>query len=116
VSVSEVAERTSFLGAGSFFEGKLSFAETVHIDGHFRGDVRADGVLVVGETGIVEATVAVRRLVVRGAVIGQVSAKEGVRIEASGRVEGRVTTPRIAIADGGQLNAQLDMGESSLAG
>ncbi len=115
--MSEAGERpSSFLGAGSFFEGKLSFSEVVHIDGHFRGDVRADGVLEVGETGIVEATVSVRRLVVRGVLIGQVSAKEGVRIEATGRIEGRVTTPRIAIADGGHLTAQLDMGESVLAG
>lgn len=111
--MSETSDRpTSFLGAGSFFEGKLSFSEVVHIDGHFRGDVRADGVLEVGETGIVEATISVRRLVVRGVVIGQVTAKEGVWIEATGRLDGRVTTPRIAIAEGAEITTQLDMGES----
>ena len=103
---------TSFLGPGAFFEGKLSFADTAHIDGHFRGDVRADGTLVVGESGVVESeTIAVHTLVVRGSVVGSVEAKQGVRVTATGSLAGRVTTPRFAVEEGGRIAASIAMGE-----
>ena len=103
---------TSFLGAGAFFEGKLSFTDTVHIDGHFRGDVRADGTLVVGESGVVESEmIVVQALVVHGSVVGNVEAKRAVRITATGRLAGRVTTPRFAVEEGGRIAASIAMGE-----
>lgn len=102
----------SFLGAGASFEGKLSFGGTVHIDGHFRGDVRADGTLVVGERGVVEAeAIAVGALIVRGSVIGSVDAKQSVCVTETGRLEGRVMTPRFSVEEGGRVNAAIEMGE-----
>jgi cytoskeletal protein CcmA (bactofilin family) len=105
-----VSDVESFVGRGAFFEGKLAFGGTVRIDGHLRGDVRGDGTLVVGEAGTVEAAVHVASLEVLGAVIGEIVAKERVRVSARGRVEGRITTPRLVVEDGALLSAKIDMG------
>ncbi len=105
-----MSESESFVGRGAFFEGKLAFGGTIRIDGHLRGDVRGDGTLVVGEGGLVEATVQVGSLVVLGAVVGEIIAKERVRIAPRGRVEGRIQSPRLVVEEGALISAQIDMG------
>jgi cytoskeletal protein CcmA (bactofilin family) len=105
-----VSESESFVGRGAFFEGKLAFGGTIRIDGHVRGDVRGDGTLVVGEGGTVEATIDVGSLVVLGAVVGEIVAKERVRVAPRGRVEGRVRSPKLVVEEGALVSAQIDMG------
>jgi cytoskeletal protein CcmA (bactofilin family) len=105
-----MSEVESFLGRGAFFEGKLAFSGSVRIDGHLRGEVRGDGTLVVGETGVLEAAVDVGALVVEGAVVGQVVAKERVRVASRGRIEGGVSTPSLVVEDGALVSAKVEMG------
>ena len=40
---------TAFIDQGSEFEGKLSFKDTVRIDGRFRGEISSENTLIVGE-------------------------------------------------------------------
>ena len=77
-------ELQAFLDVGTSFEGKVSFSGTVRMDGHFKGEGVAEGTLVVGETGTVEADLTVRSLIIRGSVIGNIIAKERVhRVDVS---------------------------------
>ncbi|MFQ5514356.1 MAG: polymer-forming cytoskeletal protein [Myxococcota bacterium] len=100
----------AFLDSGTSFEGKISFTGVVRIDGHFRGDISAEGLLVIGETGLVEANLQVGSLVVRGTVEGDVIARERVEIAASGDLEGSLHTPVLCVEDGGRLAAKVSMG------
>ena len=101
----------AFLDQGTFFEGKLSFQSAIRIDGHFRGEAQADGTLVVGEGGLVEADLSVTVLIVHGTVIGDAVAKERVHVAATGRVAGSLASPRVRIDEGAQIEARVQMGE-----
>ncbi len=101
----------TFLDSGTSFEGKISFTGSVRIDGHFRGSASADGTLIVGETGTIDAKLEVRSLIVRGSVVGEVTAKERVEIGPQGRLDGVVRTPRLRIDEGARLTARIEMGE-----
>lgn len=105
----------TFLDSGTSFEGKISFTGSVQIDGHFRGSASADGTLVVGETGTIDAKLEVRCLIVRGSVVGEVTAKERVEVGPQGRLEGVVRTPRLRIDEGARLAARIEMGEPARA-
>ena len=48
---------TAFIDQGSEFEGKLSFRDTVRIDGRFRGEISSENTLIVGESGEIEASI-----------------------------------------------------------
>ena len=48
---------TAFIDQGSEFEGKLSFKDTVRIDGRFRGEISSENTLIVGESGEIEAAI-----------------------------------------------------------
>ena len=56
----------TFLGKDTAFEGKLSFNGRIRIDGHFKGEIEAQGNLIVGEEGMVEADMHLAYIVIRG--------------------------------------------------
>lgn len=90
----------TILGPESTFEGKLVFEGTVRIDGNFKGEVRTDGILVVGQTAKIEAQIFVGNIVINGEVVGDITAKHLVEIHAPATVRGNITTPQLMIAKG----------------
>jgi cytoskeletal protein CcmA (bactofilin family) len=105
----------TILGPESTFEGKLIFDGTVRIDGHFKGEVRTDGILVVGQTAKVEAEIHVGNIVINGEVIGDITAKHLVEIHAPATVRGNITTPQLMVAKGVIFEGTSKMEEASRA-
>ena len=99
----------SFLDSGTAFEGKVAFSGVVRIDGHFKGEALADGTLVIGETGTVEADLELATLVVHGTFRGNVNAREVVELTPTGVIEGQVKTASLRVAEGAALTAQIEM-------
>ena len=100
---------TAFIDQGSSFEGKLSFKDTVRIDGQFSGEITSENTLVVGETGEIEANIISQTVIVSGAIHGDVNAGRKVVIHKTGSVSGNVSTPSIVIEDGAVLNGKITM-------
>lgn len=99
----------SFLDSGARFEGKVCFSGVVRVDGHLQGDVSSDGTLVVGENGVVEATLQVGSLIVHGVVVGEVRAEERVEVGAGGQLEGSIEAPRLKVVEGARVSAKITM-------
>ena len=94
-------ELNAVLGRGSSFEGKLAFEGTVRIEGHFKGEIRTDDTLVIGEGAHVEAEVSAGTVVVSGGeVIGNIRAKQVIELERSAKVRGTLETPALKIERG----------------
>jgi cytoskeletal protein CcmA (bactofilin family) len=100
---------TAFIDQGSEFEGKLSFRDTVRIDGRFRGEISSENTLIVGESGEIEATIHSNTVAVSGTVIGDIHARKKVVLHKTARVEGNVETVSLAVEDGAVLNGQVKM-------
>jgi cytoskeletal protein CcmA (bactofilin family) len=100
---------TAFIDQGSEFEGKLSFRDTVRIDGRFRGEITSENTLIVGESGEIEATISSNTIAVSGVVTGDVVAKRKVVLHKTARVKGNIETPSIVIEEGASVNGQLTM-------
>ena len=88
----------STLAAGVKYEGNISGAGELQIDGSLKGDVRVARV-TIGEGGAVEGTVHADVLEVRGRVTGAIVAKQ-VKLYATARVEGDITQEQLAIDQG----------------
>jgi cytoskeletal protein CcmA (bactofilin family) len=102
---------TAFIDQGSSFEGKLSFKDTVRIDGHFSGEISSENTLVVGETGIIEADVRSQIVIVSGTVAGNIVAGQKIVMHKTGRIDGNVQTPSLIMEEGAVLNGQLKMAD-----
>jgi cytoskeletal protein CcmA (bactofilin family) len=100
---------TAFIDQGSEFEGKLSFRDTVRIDGRFRGEITSENTLIVGECGEIEATISSKTVAISGTVTGDVVAKNKVVLHKTAVVDGNVEAPSLVVEEGATLNGQLKM-------
>ena len=100
---------TAFIDQGSEFEGKLSFRDTVRIDGRFRGEIASENTLIVGESGEIEATICSNTVAISGTVIGDVIAKRKVVLHKTAVVDGNVEAPSLVVEEGATINGQLTM-------
>jgi cytoskeletal protein CcmA (bactofilin family) len=104
---------TAFIDQGSEFEGKLSFKDTVRIDGRFRGEISSENTLIVGESGEIEASINSRTVAVSGTVVGDVKASLKVVVHKTGRVEGNIETGSLVVEEGAVIEGQVKMGKAS---
>jgi len=94
---------SGFFDRDSEFNGELNFRGSFRIDGFFKGKIISESMLVVGDTGRVEAEIRVGQVVVNGEVKGVINALDLVEIHGKGRVIGTINTPRIVVEDGAHL-------------
>jgi cytoskeletal protein CcmA (bactofilin family) len=105
----ERREVNAFMGAETFFEGKLTYTGAVRLDGRFKGEVRSDDTLIVGDTGRIEGQVNVGIAVIQGEVVGTVTAKERVELHHPGRMIGNITAPVVVMDEGAILEGNCKM-------
>ena len=106
---------TAFIDQGSEFEGKLSFKDTVRIDGTFSGEISSDNTLIVGESGQIHATIKSVCVVISGLVEGDIHASEQIVLHKTAVVHGNLDGPAITMEEGAQLNGSVRMGAASSA-
>ncbi len=92
------------LGADAVINGKLSFSAPTRIDGTLRGEVRADDLLVIGESGFVGGTIRAANLLVLGHVEGEVLGAERVEIGPRGLLRGAIEANALVVREGGLLD------------
>jgi cytoskeletal protein CcmA (bactofilin family) len=106
-------ESMTVLGAGTQFEGLLTFRGRARVDGELTGEIAGHGLLVIGAGARAQARVVVDELVVAGEIEGDVCARKRVELLATGCIEGNVETPRLSIAEGGRLLGRCTTGAAA---
>lgn len=96
-----MADATTVIGRTSFVRGRISGNGDLEISGRVEGDVTVSGEVTIEATGLVAANVSARRIIVRGAVKGDLAADESLLLETGAKVVGDLKAARIAIAQGG---------------
>ena len=98
------------LGKSVVIKGDLSASEDLTIYGQMEGSINLPGyTLTIGPHANIKAAIAANSVVILGAVIGNVSAREKVEIQTTGSVTGDVESPRLAMQDGGCLCGKVQM-------
>jgi cytoskeletal protein CcmA (bactofilin family) len=102
-------EINAFLGAGTVYQGRLSFQGAVRIDGSFSGEVQTEGSLIVGKDALIEGVLNVGDLLLAGRFTGEVQAKRRVTIHKTGVLQGVIYTPALVTEEGGLIDGQIIM-------
>ena len=103
-------EGVTRIGKSVIIEGEVSGSEDLVIDGKVDGTIELpQHVLTIGPTGRIKAQVVARSVVVLGRANGSIRASDKVSIGKTGSVEGKVSAPRVVIADGAHLQGRVDM-------
>src|SRR3989441_10811837 len=94
------SDLTAFIDEGSEIEGKYTFNGTVMLNGKFSGEIVSSDSLIIGEKGVVNATVRAGIVLINGEVVGNVYASERVELRGTARVYGDVEAPVIVVEEG----------------
>jgi cytoskeletal protein CcmA (bactofilin family) len=104
------------IGKSVVIKGELNGSEDLTIEGHVEGKIELrENVLTIGPNGRIKAELFAKAVVVLGEVIGNVSATDKVDIRENGSVEGDITSPRVAIAEGAHFRGSVDMANKGKA-
>jgi cytoskeletal protein CcmA (bactofilin family) len=98
------------IGKSVVIKGELSGSEDLTIEGHVEGRIELkENVLTIGANARIKAEVFAKTVIVLGEVAGNVTATEKVDIRDNGSVDGDITSPRVAIAEGAHFRGSVDM-------
>jgi cytoskeletal protein CcmA (bactofilin family) len=107
-----MAANVSIIGPSTRIRGRVTGDVDLEVQGFVEGEIAVGGDVTIDAQGVVGAGVRGRRVVVRGAVQGDLHGAEAVVLEDRARVVGDVRAPRIAIAPGALVRGFVETGES----
>lgn len=99
----------AFIDEGSEIEGRYAFRGTVLLNGTFTGEIRSGDTLIVGDKGVVRATVHAGTVIVSGEVVGTVVATERIELRGRARVSGELEAPVVVMEEGVLFEGQCRM-------
>jgi cytoskeletal protein CcmA (bactofilin family) len=105
----KVRDFTTLINEGTEIEGKVTFSGTVLLNGRMRGEIVSNDVLVVGERGVVNASIHAGIVEISGEVVGNVSATDRIELHTNCRVYGDIDAPVVIIDEGALLEGQCRM-------
>lgn len=94
---------TGFFDKDTEFNGNLMFKGSFRIDGHFKGKINSDSLLIIGDKGKVEADIKIGYIIINGEMNGNIQAADKVEINSNGRVIGTIITPKLVVEEGAYL-------------
>ena len=100
---------TAFIDEASDFEGKYTFSGTVMLNGKFKGEIASNDTLIIGEKGVVNASIRAGVILINGEVVGNVLGTERVELRGTARVFGDVEAPVVVVEEGVMFEGQCRM-------
>jgi len=108
------ADSTSLLSKNVKIEGEIRGPENLHVEGYLKGAVVLSGDIFIGNTGVVEADVEAKNIVIQGELSGNVKAHRQLEIHPTGKLIGDCTAASIDIKEGAVFEGRSNMIRSSV--
>jgi cytoskeletal protein CcmA (bactofilin family) len=109
----EESKITGFFDKETEIKGDLHFKGTFRVDGRFKGKIDSESILIIGESGKVEADVNIGHIIINGEIKGNVHASEKVEVNSNGRVFGTIISPKLVVEEGAFLEANCHTTDKS---
>jgi cytoskeletal protein CcmA (bactofilin family) len=106
---------TTVLADDLHITGTITFKSSLMIKGSLDGEIVSEGLLVVGPTAKINATIGTRKLITYGEIQGNVTAREQVVLKANAIHTGNITTPDIIVESRSLFNGSCIMQRGTIA-
>jgi len=94
------SDLSAYIDEASEIEGKYTFSGTVMLNGKLTGEIWSDDTLIIGEKGVVNASVRAGVVLVSGEVRGNILGTDRVELRGTARVYGDVEAPVVVVEEG----------------
>lgn len=104
----------AIIGPSIQIKGDVSGKEDLLIEGHVEGEVSLkQHNVTIGPSGRAKADIYGKSIRVEGEVHGNLFGSESVVIQATGKVSGNITAPRVSLENGSTFKGSIDMGAAN---
>jgi cytoskeletal protein CcmA (bactofilin family) len=103
----------TLIGKSTKINGSIHLSGTLRIEGTVEGDIFSEGDVVVGETGIVNAGIKGRNILIAGTIKGNVEAEGRIELTKSGKLLGDLKAAKLIVEEGALFKGNCQMEESA---
>lgn len=114
--MAEQGSEVTIVGQGAKLEGTVVSAGSLRIDGQVKGQVNADGDVMLSPQSQVEADIRAQNVSVAGRFKGNIVVKGRAEITRGGRIDGNVTSKTLVIEEGAIFQGQSIMDQQAAQG
>ena len=97
------------IGQGARLEGTVVSAGSLRIDGQVKGQINADGDVMLSAQSQVEADIRAENVVIAGRFTGNIQVTGKAELARGGRVDGNITSKVLVVQEGGIFCGQSTM-------
>jgi cytoskeletal protein CcmA (bactofilin family) len=101
------------IGQGAKLDGTVVAAGSLRIDGQVKGQINAEGDVMLSSSSQVEADIRAQNVSVAGRFKGSIIAKGKAELARGGRVDGNVTCKTLVVEEGAILQGQSIMDQQA---
>ena len=103
----------TILGQGASLEGNIVSAGSLRIDGQIKGQVNADGDVILSPQAQVDADIKAENVTVSGKFKGNITVKGSAELTRGGRVDGNITSKTLIVQEGAIFQGQSIMDQQA---
>src|SRR5437867_2731494 len=103
----------TILGQGASLEGNIVSAGSLRIDGQIKGQINADGDVILSPQSQVDADIKSENATVAGKFKGNIVVKGTAELTRGGRVDGNITCKTLIVQEGGIFQGQSIMDQQA---
>ena len=99
----------SYVGSNTTIKGNFECKEGFLVEGTVEGNLRSEGLIVLGKDAVVKGEVSAKEVAISGIIVGTVRCLERLEIFESAKIMGTIQAPVLKMASGAQINARIIM-------
>ncbi len=107
------AQVETLIGQSTTVKGSLSSNGALRIDGKFEGDIATTADIIVGESGVIAATVAAQNAIVAGAITGNMDIGDKLELLPTAKVVGDLKVGSLIIGEGAIFKGNCEMRQAA---
>lgn len=111
--MTEQGGEVTIVGQGAKLEGNVVSAGSLRIDGQVKGQINAEGDVLLSPQSQVEADIHAQNVVVGGRFKGKIDVKGRAEISRGGRVDGDITSKTLVVEEGAVFQGQSNMDQQA---
>ncbi len=104
----------NLVGTGTTIKGEISSKGDIRVDGKVIGQIRSEGKVVIGSTGVIEGDVFCKNADFSGNIKGKADISELLTLKASAVFMGDIITNKLSIEPGARFSGTCSMDKEAV--
>lgn len=104
---------STLIGQGTTFDGDLTSAETIRIDGIINGNCTCDKKLILSSEGQVKGNISAQSVIISGRVDGDITVQGKLELLSTGKIAGNIVAGSIVIDEGASFDGRCTMSSAA---